>query len=179
MKTVALIAALSAFALSTGAHAAAEGAAPVALLTPVTFAASTDKREEVKQQCQLGEVLAARIGAALNHLTKGPGTTMSNSGEVVKVNVLTIWGARGNNWTGPKGLVIHVDLLRDGATQRSAEFHRTTMGGFKGPFMGICGFMDRNAESLGKDVARWVREPGYAGDTSAAPADEPASAASN
>lgn len=169
MKAIPRMAAMTLLALSIGAHAAT----PVALLTPVTFAASTDKRLDVRQECKLGEVMEAQIGNALSRAGKGsPGTTTSTDGDVVKVNVLTIWGAGGNNWTGPKGLVIHVDMLRDGAVQRSSEFHRTTMGGFKGPFMGICGFMERNAETLGKDISRWVKDARYTGDSSTPPAEE-------
>jgi len=180
MNSLARRVALAALASSIGAHAAA----PVALLTPVTFAPSTDKRDEVKQVCKLGEVLETRIGKALSRAGDGgAGTTTATEGDVVKVNVLTIWGARGNNWTGPKGLIIHVDLMHDGATQRSVDLHRTTLGGLMGPFMGICGFMERDADSLGKDVAAWVRDPSYAGDKSALPATPveaaPASGASN
>jgi hypothetical protein len=180
MNSLARMIALAALAASIGAHAAT----PVALLTPVTFAPATDKREEVKQDCKLGDVLETRIGKALSRAGKGsPGTTTTTEGDVVKVHVLTIWGARGNNWTGPKGLVIHVDLLHDGAAQRSVELHRTTLGGLMGPFMGICGFMERDADSLGKDVAEWVRDATYTGDKSAPQATPvetaPASSASN
>lgn len=174
MKTIPGWTAATFLTLAVGAHAAQ----PVALLTPVTFAASTDKRQEVKQECKLGEVLEERIGNALSRASRGgSGTTTSMNGDVVKVNVLTIWGAGGNNWTGPKGLVIHVDMLHDGALQRSAEFHRTTMGGFKGPFMGICGFMERDADTLGKDISRWVKDAGYTGDGSAPPAEDPSGSA--
>jgi hypothetical protein len=180
MNSLARMVALVALASSLAAHAAT----PVALLTPVTFDPSTAKRDEVKQDCKLGEVLETRIGKALGHAGNGgPGTTTTTEGDVVKVNVLTIWGARGNNWTGPKGLIIHVDLMHDGATQRSVDLHRTTMGGIMGPFMGICGFMERDADSLGKDVVEWVRDPKYTGDKSAPPATPveaaPASGASS
>jgi hypothetical protein len=171
MKTYR-IAALLALALAIDAHA-------TALFTPVGFAASTDKRDEVKTECKLGDMLETRIGKALSSASQGePGTTTSTNGDVVRLNVLTIWGARGNNWTGPKGLVVHVDLLHDGVLQRSGDLHRTTMGGIAGPFMGICGFMQRNADSLAKDIVRWSRDPNFTGDKSAPPTEEPAASAS-
>jgi hypothetical protein len=146
-----------ALALSAGAQAAG----PVALLTPVSFAASTDARMEVRDECKLGDMLATRVGAALTRYTKSTGTTTSTDGDVVKVTVTTIWGARGNNWTGPKGLAIDADLMHDGKVERSTKMHRTTMGGFFGAFKGICSFMDRDAEGLAKEIAQWVRDPRY------------------
>jgi hypothetical protein len=157
MKSLALTAAISTLAWCAGAQAASQ----VSLLTPVSFAPSTDARAEVRDECKLGEQLETRVGDALRRSNKGPGTTTSTQGDVLKVTVTTIWGARGNNWTGPKGLAIHADLMHDGTVARSTDFHRTTMGGIWGPFKGICGFMDRNAESIGKDLARWSRDAKY------------------
>jgi hypothetical protein len=96
----------------------------------------------------------------------------------MKLTVMTIWGARGNNWTGPKGLLVHADLLQNGKVQRSIDVHRTTMGGFWGPFKGICSFMDRNAVSLGRDLANWSRDPKFVPDAAPMPAATPDAAAS-
>jgi hypothetical protein len=168
-----LSAAFAAVALVGVAHAAA----PVALLTPVSFDPSTERRMQVRTECKLDEMLATHIGDALRRSNKGTGTTTSAEGDVLKVTVTTIWGARGNNWTGPKGLVLHADLMRDGQVQRSIDLHRTTMGGFWGAFKGICGFMDRDAIALGKDLARWSDDPSFKPEDSPEPpsAPEPAS----
>lgn len=168
----------AAMALSLALCASAHAAAPIALLTPVSFDAATEKRMEVRTECKLDEMLATHIGDALRRSNKGPGTTTSTAGDVLKVTVMTIWGARGNNWTGPKGLVLHAELLSDGKPQRSIDVHRTTMGGFFGAFKGICSFMDRDAVSLGKDLARWSRDPSYKPDDSPAPPPEQAPAVS-
>lgn len=140
-------------------HAQAAG---VALLTPIQFGPATDKRAQVRDECMLGDQLQTHIGDALRKAYKNAGTTTSTQGDVVRVTVTDIWGARGNNWTGPKGMFIKVELLHDGQVQRSQQMHRTTMGGFWGAFKGICGFMERDAAALGKDVARWSRDPSYA-----------------
>ena len=167
-------AAFGSLALCTVAHAAA----PVALLTPVLFDPSTDNRMEVRTECKLGEMLETHVGDALRHVNKGAGTTTTADGDVMKVTVMTIWGARGNNWTGPKGLLVHADLLQNGKVQRSIDVHRTTMGGFWGPFKGICGFMDRNAVSLGRDLASWSRDPKFVPEAAPMPAPAPDAAAS-
>ncbi len=151
-----------------------QAAAPVALLTPVSFDPATDKRMEVRTECKLDEMLATHVGDALRHANKGAGTTTSTDGDVLKLTVMTIWGARGNNWTGPKGLLVHADLLHDGNVQRSVDVHRTTMGGFWGPFKGICGFMERDAVSLGKDLARWSRDPAFRPEQAPEPAPDAA-----
>jgi hypothetical protein len=161
-------------ALCTAAHAAA----PVALLTPVLFDPSTDKRMEVRTQCKLGEMLETHVGDSLRRHNKGPGTTTSADGDVLKVTVTTIWGARGNSWTGPKGLVVHADLLQDGKVQRSVDLHRTTLGGFWGGFKGICSFMDRDAEALGNDLANWSSDPTFVSNAAPMPAPMPEAGAS-
>jgi hypothetical protein len=161
------IAAILSISLLSGLSAQA-GA--VALLTPIQFAPETDKRAEVRDECKLGEQLQTQIGDALAKTYHSDGTTTSTQGDVVRVTVKDIWGARGNNWTGPKGMFIQVELLHDGKVQRSEEMHRTTMGGFFGAFKGICGFMERDAVALGKDVARWSGDPSYKPDGNAASA---------
>lgn len=157
MKISALIAAACGVALCAGAQAAE----PVALLTPIAFDHATDQRMQVREECKLGDMLEKSIGDALRRSNKGAGTTTSAGGDVVEVTVTTIWGAPGNNWTGPKGLAINTVLMHDGREVCSAKMHRTTMGGFWGAFKGICGFMERDAAGLGKEVARWVQDSHY------------------
>jgi|AraplaCL_Col_mCL_1032037.scaffolds.fasta_scaffold00127_15 hypothetical protein len=153
--------ALSLVATSANAGRAAN-TTQVALLTPVTFAPTTDPRAEVRDECRMGEMLETRVGDALRHVNKGPGTTTDPAqGDVLKVTVTTIWGARGNSWTGPKGLALEAEILHDGVVQRSTKLHRTTFGGFWGAFKGICGFMERDTVSIAKDLARWSRDPKF------------------
>ncbi|MFL6630382.1 MAG: hypothetical protein ACJ8G1_28365 [Vitreoscilla sp.] len=181
-----LAAALALSLVVTAANAGhAASTAQVSLLTPVTFAPTTDPRAEVRDECKMGEMLETRVGDALRRLNKGPGTTTDPAqGDVLKVTVTTIWGARGNNWTGPKGLALEAQILHDGVVQRSTNLHRTTMGGFWGAFKGICGFMDRDTVSIAKDLARWSRDPKFvppsedvqAPDTAGAPTIDSAAA---
>ena len=173
MKQVCTLAAALTMALgATSAGAATQ----VALLTPVTFAPTTDPRAEVRDECKMGEMLATHVGDALRRVNKGPGTTESTQGDVLKITVTTIWGARGNNWTGPKGLSLDAAILHDGVVQRSTSLHRTSMGGFWGAFKGICGFMDRNAIAIGKDLAKWTRDPKFVPPSEDASEPEAASA---
>lgn len=184
MRSFSVLAAAAILSLATthASAARAESTAEVSLLTPVTFAPTTDPRAEVRDECKLGHMLATRVGDALRRVNKGPGTTTeAGHGDVIRLTVTTIWGAGGNNWTGPKGLGLDAEFLHGGVVQRKTSMHRTTMGGFFGGFKGICGFMDRNATSIGKDVARWSRDPNFVppSEDVEAPAGEaaPASAA--
>jgi hypothetical protein len=173
MKQVSFCLAVMTLIIGTTSNVAA---APVALLTPVTFAPTTDPRAEVREECRMGEQLATHIGESLRHANGGPGTTDSPQGDVMKITVTSIWGARGNNWTGPKGLALDAVILHDGVVQRSTSVHRTTMGGFWGGFKGICSFMDRNAIGIGKDLARWSRDAKFLPPSEGANASEAASA---
>jgi hypothetical protein len=173
MKQVSMFAAALVLA---GASASAAAATQVSLLTPVVFAPTTDPRAEVRDECKLGDMLATHVGDALRRANKGPGTTDSTNGDVLKITVTTIWGARGNNWTGPKGLGLDAVIMHDGVVVRSTSMHRTTMGGFWGAFKGICGFMDRDSVSIGKDLARWTRDPKFVPPSEDVTAPEAASA---
>jgi hypothetical protein len=176
MKQVSTFVAAATLALG----ATSAGAAPqVALLTPVAFAPTTDPRAEVREECRLGEMLENHVGNALRRVNKGPGTTDSTKGDVLKITVTTIWGARGNNWTGPKGLGLDAVIMHDGVVQRSTSLHRTTMGGFWGGFKGICGFMDRDAVSIAKDLAKWSRDERFVPPSEDVKAAEAANAAAS
>jgi hypothetical protein len=164
MKQVYMLAAallLIGAATSADAARSAASSEQVSLLTPVVFAPTTDPRAEVRDECKLGEMLTTHVGDALRRANKGPGVTGSTDGDVLKITVTTIWGARGNNWTGPKGLGLDAVILHDGVVVRSTSLHRTTMGGFWGAFKGICGFMERDSVSISKDLARWTRDPKF------------------
>jgi hypothetical protein len=178
MKQVSMLVAALALALASGA-ASAGAATQVALLTPVAFAPATEARAEVRDECKMGEMMARHVGDALRRANKGPGTTESTQGDVLKITVTSIWGARGNNWTGPKGLGLDAVLLHDGVVLRSTSLHRTSMGGFWGAFKGICSFMDRNAVAIGKDLARWTRDPKFVPPSEDATEPEAASAAAS
>jgi hypothetical protein len=158
MKQVSMFAAALVLA---GAATSAAAATQVALLTPVVFAPTTDRRAAVREECKMGEMLEKHVGDALRRANKGPGTTDSTDGDVLKITVTTIWGARGNGWTGPKGLGLDAAILHDGVVVRSTSLHRTTFGGFWGAFKGICGFMERDSASIAKDLARWSRDPKF------------------
>ena len=164
MKQFSVLAAALALSFVAANAEAARAAAStqVSLLTPVAFAPTTDPRAEVRDECKLGDMLATHVGDALRKVNKGPGVTSdATQGDVLRITVTTIWGARGNNWTGPKGLGLDAEILHDGVVQRKTSMHRTTMGGFWGAFKGICGFMERDSVSIGKDLARWARDPKF------------------
>jgi hypothetical protein len=63
--------------------------------------------------------------------------------------------------------------------QRSTSLHRTTMGGFWGGFKGICGFMDRDAVSIAKDLAKWSRDERFVPPSEDVKAAEAANAAAS
>ena len=149
MKKIALVAVL---AMSVTASAWADG---VQLLTPVTYATESAVVPKVREACKLEDRLAADVGGAL------AGSTTSTAGTVVKVSIVDVLGIGGGGWTGPKVLSIRAELMKDGKVERTTRLTRTTTGGAFGGFMGTCAMLERDATTLGKDVAKWVASESY------------------
>ena len=141
MKKIALAA-----MLAIAASARADG---VPLLIPVTYAPGAPVEPKVRDVCKPDERLGADVGDAL------AGTTASNAGAVVKVSIAGVTGGDAS-WSGPKGISIHVDLMKDGQVERSTDLTRTTDGGVYGEYKHVCTLLDNDSGRLAKAVAEWV-----------------------
>jgi hypothetical protein len=142
MKKLVLIAMLAATA-----SAWADG---VQLLTPVTYASESSVVPKVREACKVEERLATDVSGTLG------GSTTSTAGTVARVSILDVVGIGGGGWTGPKVLTIRVELLKDGKVEHTTQLTRTTTGGAFAGFKGTCSMLERDANTLAKDVANWV-----------------------
>lgn len=65
----------------------------------------------------------------------------------------------GNAFIGhAKGVAASVRLLRNGEESAKQTFSRNSMGGFFGGFKSSCAVLNRTVNTLGKDVAAWLRD---------------------
>lgn len=141
MKKIALAAL---FALGCSAHAAG-----VKLLTPVVYAPGAPVEPKVRDVCRPDERMALDVAGALS------GSTESTAGEVVRVSIVGVGGGDGN-WSGPRAISIHVELLKDGQPARRTDITRTTDGGVFGDFRHVCSLLQDDSVRLGKAVAKWL-----------------------
>lgn len=139
---------IASMALLVVAGAARAGGPP--LLTPVTYDSTATVQSAARDTCDIEGHLATDIGAALG------GTTTSTDGEVARVTILGATGIGGGAVTGPKTVLIRLEVLKDGAVVRMRHFTRRTRGGLFGAFKHVCTDFESDSQALAKDVARWV-----------------------
>jgi len=118
-------------------------------------------REEVKAQCQL----QTKLPGFVQEYAKASGIdvvlvdALPKSGRVLDLQISDT-GEGGNAWTGRlKTLTISGRLLENGKEVGSFRGRRSTTGGFYGGFKGNCALFGRCAQTLGKDVAGWLKAP--------------------
>ena len=76
------------------------------------------------------------------------------AGPALRVTIKDVSGAGGGAWSGPRYLIISGTLWKDGAVAGTFVARRTSGG-----VLSSCRLLDRCAMALGKDVAKWLRDP--------------------
>ncbi|TDM05739.1 MAG: hypothetical protein C4K60_13545 [Ideonella sp. MAG2] len=148
------------------------------VLTPISYVEGVAPPDKVKAECSVESYLQTALET---NLSKKNVVTFTNTappaGRLLRVQILNIDAVGGGGWTGAKSLSIRVELSADGTVMRKTAFTRSSRGGFGGAFVGTCSMLNRAAEALGKDVAKWMADPRYsAQDVVEEPASAPAQA---
>jgi hypothetical protein len=141
------------------AGAAAAESVSVLRLTP--FAEGTMVRPEVKAQCQIETKLPGFVQeyAKANGIEVVLVDTLPKTGRVLDLQISDT-GEGGNAWTGRlKTLTVTGRLLENGKEVGSFRGRRSTTGGAFGGWKGNCALFGRCAQTLGKDVAGWLKAP--------------------
>lgn len=131
---------------------------PLRVMLPIRYEDSASVRQAIKDQCTLEADLQATLEAQLQKTGFTPVNDVSQ-GRVLKVTILAADGYGGGAFSGPKSMLIRAEVFEGGVSQRKTTLSRQARAG---SFAGTCGMLSRCAESLGKDVAKWLRNPRYA-----------------
>ena len=148
------------------ANASTVLAASTLLEVPVTYHPNADVVPKVKEECQIENLLANRVGAMMAKINKtGNGTTPAGvelpDSALLRLQITHVLGVGGGAWSGPKAITVTAELLENGKLMRQTKINRWSVGGVWGAFRGTCSILDRSAIAIAKDMARWVRNPGY------------------
>ena len=85
------------------------------------------------------------------------GVTPEQQGKVVKVSITGMYSA-GNAFIGHrKSASVKAELYQDGKLLDSADYTRNSGGGFLGGFKGSCAVLEHTVNTLGNDVAKWLK----------------------
>ena len=148
-------------ALSLVWLAGAAAAETVSVLRQTPFAEGTMVRPEVKAQCQIETKLPGFVQeyARANGIEVVLVDALPKNGRVLDLQVSDT-GEGGNAWTGRlKTLTVTGRLLENGKEVGSFRGRRSTTGGAFGGWKGNCALFGRCAQTLGKDVAGWLKAP--------------------
>ncbi|MEQ8689876.1 MAG: hypothetical protein RIC89_03435 [Pseudomonadales bacterium] len=123
----------------------------------VPFSETTQVREAVRNECQLGEKVSSfvkRYGGRSIEFSDSP-----DSGKYVVMEITEVHALGGGAYSGPKWMEVTGSLLENGNEVASFRAKRFTTGGAFGGFKGTCAIIGRCTKAIGKDIADWLRDP--------------------
>lgn len=80
-------------------------------------------------------------------------------GKVLDIKIINVHGPGGGTYTGAKYVAVEGKLMENGKVISSFIGARYSGGGFYGGFKGTCSILGRCVKAIGKDVAKWLRNP--------------------
>ena len=136
------------------------------LENPITYHPNASVEERVKSECQIEAMLAEQVSTQLKRLYRTDNALLEKGGNpagspVLRLQITYVLGVGGGAWTGPKAITISAELLGDDGQIRRTKINRWSVGGAFGGFRGTCSILSRCAVSIGKDLARWVKDPSF------------------
>ena len=169
MKPLLLIGLL---ACSAGAVAANQ---KVLLETPVSVSPDVAVADSVKHDCPLEDMLARKVGPALNSVNKPPRKRKGRHDDddeqpaaknepppaVLRLQITQVAGASVDKEPGPKSITVSAELSGKGVATRRTEFTRSDTGGMLKGFKSTCSILEGSATDIGKELSRWAGDASY------------------
>ena len=168
MKPLLLIGLL---ACSAGAVAANQ---KVLLETPVSVSPDVAVADSVKHDCPLEDMLARKVGPALNSVNKPPRKRKGRHDEdeqpaaknepppaVLRLQITQVAGASVDKEPGPKSITVAAEILEKGKVTRKTQLMRSNSGGMLSKFKGTCSILEGSATEIGKELSRWAGDASY------------------
>lgn len=122
----------------------------------VPFAEDSDVPAKVEKECQLGEKVATFVGkySKNTEISADPGTGLYLNMEITEVHA-----PAGGGWSGPKWMEVTGTLQENGQDKASFRAKRYSTGGAFSGFKGTCAIIGRCTKAIGKDIAKWLKNP--------------------
>ncbi|NMH65353.1 hypothetical protein [Shewanella salipaludis] len=143
------------------AKAAAAHAGDIVILFDVPFANENHIADNVVEECSdIGKQFSASVikYAHSNNLKISSAATLPESGKVVQLSIDNVYSA-GNAFIGHrKSATVSARYLVDGKEVAHTEKTRNSGGGFFGGFKGSCSVLAHTVNTLGSDVAKWLKQ---------------------
>ena len=146
-----------AFALASGVPYAQ---ADEALLIQTVIDKDTSMSDTVRRECALDTQVGDWVLDSVSKKHPGskklqPGDS-AGDGKVLKVTIVSVIGAGGGAYSGPKTMAVKAELMQSGKVIATTRKERSSGGGAFGGMKGTCSIFGRVAKTLGSDVAAWL-----------------------
>lgn len=152
-----LLAGALALAGVTGAHAADRFLVQI----PATLDASAPIATSVRNECHVEALVGQHVFAQVARRWPATESVLSlpeqGTDRGLRLTLVSVLGAGGGAWSGPKSMSLRVDVVQGGKPLRSTVLTRQSAGGLMGGMSGTCPIMERIAVALGRDVATWLQ----------------------
>lgn len=120
---------------------------------------------DVKLECELPKKLAEYTQSAVEHdfatINAVEAPAKDGAGRTLIMQIAGVDAAAGGAYTGKKGMSIEGVLWEKG--KQIGNFQATRYSGGRrssfNPYPGTCKMLRYDAQTLGKDVAKWLRNP--------------------
>jgi hypothetical protein len=126
---------------------------------PAVFDAQANVGENIRNECGLENMVGNHVYGKVSE--NFPGTLpikdpgKAGPAKVLTLTILSATGAGGGAWSGAKAITLRADLMQNGQLLQTLIKRRQSRGGFAG----TCGILERDAQTLAKDVVAWLRQP--------------------
>jgi len=132
------------------------------VVSPVPFAEGSGANSDVQISCTLDTRLPQFIESAAKRgvkvvISEDPGEDVE--GKVLRIEFTHVLGTGGGAWSGAKSVTVQGELIENGEVIGSFTAARYSSGGAFGGFKGTCAILGRCIQSLGKDIAVWLKNP--------------------
>jgi hypothetical protein len=156
----------------------------VLLETPVKVNADAGVAEAVSQECEVGDMLARRVGPALNAVNKPRGkqrkekdkdrgkeknpasqdTKAEPAPAVLRLVVVQVQGAgaaEDPSSKEPKSITATAEILEKGKAVRKTRITRSHSGGMLSRFKSTCSILNGAATAMAKEIGLWAGDPSH------------------
>lgn len=126
-----------------------------------SFAATSNARKAVRDECNLGSKLAHFVQQYAGGVFEQIKTAESApaKGKYLDVKITNVHAPGGGAFSGAKSVMIKGHLLVNGKKTAGFEGMRISGGGAFAVFKGTCDILGRDVKALGQDVAIWLQNP--------------------
>ncbi|MGZ3253887.1 MAG: hypothetical protein ACXU7D_06225 [Burkholderiaceae bacterium] len=132
--------------------------------SPAAFLEGDSIRNAVRDECNLDQYLGSQTLQAVarskvNAIAFSAADPVpSDDAAVVNISILSVTGNGGSGFTGAKSMTVRSDYQVGGKVIATKTLTVSTRGGaFSGAFKGICSILAKDADSIAKKIAGWLR----------------------